>query len=423
MTKKIPFIISILILLSTLACGTAPHLPTLSGQPEPLENNQDATLLPTHAIDVTKKDGLPSQTEEEKPQQKTPGPSTPTAQFLAEFTDERMNHYCHPLPQANVYNHAIAGDKLYTTQIDAPSTLYEVDLESFERKQIASSEYPNGIIMDIQATDDWLFYIDAMEPGNRFDWDAYVVNLDTFQKQPITDPERTEKAIEQRSYALDDDVLYFTVLTQNENQQGYAKSAIVAFDLEDREYSSLISTENGDFLFSKLVVSDNFLVAEKRSFQKGKGVELYIYDLESHEVSILSPSDYIGHLSADKSWISWVNTTDQLNLYNTKTGEQPNLDEFPDDFLYQPMTLHDGFAVTYYTAPDGHDGWKIILYDINNSRFLSLEKESHDYSAISPTINSDKLHWFLGNIIPNSDSVIQYCEVDIDTLESWAGLP
>ncbi len=152
-----------------------------------------------------------------------------------------------------------------------PGTLYEIDLDDFERKQIARSEYPpNGIITNILADDDWVFYIDVMEPGNRFDWNAYVLDLDTLQKHTIAEPERTEKAIELRSFALEDDVLYFNVLTQNENQEGFQKSAIVAFDLEDGAYSTLLSTDSGDAVFTRLVVSDDLLVAEKKARCKKK---------------------------------------------------------------------------------------------------------------------------------------------------------
>ena len=316
MFKRILFLFSILILLTTFACKTIPELPAQPEQSEPIAGIQDSDIPATDDedlvdIDLEHKDDDEPETQAEET---TPEQTAPSIRFMVEFTDERMNHYCRPLPLANAHDYAITDDELYITFSDNPGTLYEIDLDDFERKQIARSEYPNGIITNILADDDWVFYIDAMEPGNRFDWNAYVLDLDTLQKHAITEPERTEKAIELRSFALEDDVLYFNVLTQNENQEGFQKSAIVAFDLEDGAYSTLLSTDSGDAVFTRLVVSDDLLVAEKSSLQKEKGVELYIYDLEDHDLSILSPADYVGFLSADEPWISWANTTGGLSL-------------------------------------------------------------------------------------------------------------
>lgn len=425
MFKRILFLFSILILLTTFACKTIPELPAQPEQSEPIAGIQDSDIPATDDedlvdIDLEHKDDDEPETQAEET---TPEQTAPSIRFMVEFTDERMNHYCRPLPLANAHDYAITDDELYITFSDNPGTLYEIDLDDFERKQIARSEYPNGIITNILADDDWVFYIDAMEPGNRFDWNAYVLDLDTLQKHAITEPERTEKAIELRSFALEDDVLYFNVLTQNENQEGFQKSAIVAFDLEDGAYSTLLSTDSGDAVFTRLVVSDDLLVAEKSSLQKEKGVELYIYDLEDHDLSILSPADYVGFLSADEPWISWANTTGGLSLYNAETGAQRNLTESPIDFLDASMTLHDDFALGYYTVQAGNGGWVIVFYDLDGARFLSLGREGLEYRVINPIVDSDELHWFLENVSLNAGPDVYHCEVEIDELESWAGMP
>lgn len=423
--KKMLFLCILVAILSVFAsCRTVPEQTTQPKQTEPVPVLQGSDLTPDSSdMPSTNDDEPETPTEEPTAEELTPEPSTSIAQFLVELTDEHFEQYCSPLPLANAHDYAISEGKLYTTFSDDPSTLYAIDLDDFERKAIASSEYPNGIITDIQSNDNWVFYIDMKEPGNRFDWNAYVVNLDTLEKQAITDPTQTEKAIELRSFALEDDVLYFNVLTRNENQEGYEKSSIVAFDLEDGAYSTLLSTDNGDAVFTKLVVSEDLLVAEKSSLQKGKGVELYIYILESYELSILNPADYVGFLSADEPWMSWANTAGGLSLYNAETGELRSLTESPIDYLDAPMTLHDDFALSYYTVQASNRGWAIVLYDLDDARFLIFGKEGLQYRVINPIVDSDELHWFLENVSLDAGPVVYHCEIDIDELKSWAGMP
>ena len=125
MFKRILFLFSILILLTTFACKTIPELPAQPEQSEPITGIQDSDIPATDVEDLVdidldhKDDDEPkTQAEETIPEQ-----ATPSIRFMVEFTDERMNQYCRPLPLANAHDYAITDDELYITFSDNPARL------------------------------------------------------------------------------------------------------------------------------------------------------------------------------------------------------------------------------------------------------------------------------------------------------------
>lgn len=161
-------------------------------------------------------------------------------------------------------------------------------------------------------SDDEKAFVYLRSSANTYVTGVVKTGEETYHLTP--DPEKVHVVFD--PVFVDDNTIYF--ITDYESEYSY----VAKFDLQSKEFFSVITIENESIETVKFSKSENVLYLAS---EKGVNDRLYRYDLSSERLTPLTlPVDVIGKIHVAESgaiYLLGVNGTKPVNIYHSKTGE------------------------------------------------------------------------------------------------------
>lgn len=410
MLRKTAVLITLCIFLFISACNKPNGIEPKTTETTPPEQSQT-----TRPPDLSSPE--PESTEPE------PIEAEQANTYFFNFDNDQAAKLCQPFTSKPAQLFPILNGKAFTSLSEAPDTVFQLDVQTMETTSIAKSVYEDGFIGDIQGNAKWVVYFDLIDPIATTEWKLVAVDLATQEKQIVLEPTGRDIYQWQKFFYLIDDVVYISMLKmpENESAQDYESSLILRYDLKEKQLETLVNRDYDGKYFGHLVATPDLLIVESLGLDKTSPAELYVYSLPGMDLKILKPERYQGNLALQAPLLAWKNdssqpVTSEFSLSNIATWEENTHAFSPVEDLYGQLAFFENTVLLTEKISYPIQGSAIVLYELNNERFVIMGHESHYMIYANPVVNGDTLYWIFKTNADLASPDYHLCTMPINDL-------
>lgn len=405
MFRKSVLFITLCIFFFMSACAKIDEI-----NPEPTETTPPEESQITITPDPTESE--PENVEPEKPNT-----------FFFNFDDTQMVKYCQAISSMPAQYFPVFRGNAITSLSEAPDTLFQIDLQTMNPTPIAKSDYEKGFIGEVQANTDWAVYFDLIDPVATTEWKLVAVDLDTQEKQIVLEPTGRDIYQWQKFFYLADDAVYISMLKfpEDETSQDYESALILRYDLKGKQLETLVSRDFDGNYFGHLVATPDLLIVESLGLDKTSPAELFVYSLPDMDLKVVKPERYQNQLTLQAPLLAWKNNpktpvTSGFSITDILYLEEKTYTFAPVENLHGQLAFFDNTVLLTEKITYPIQGLAIVLYELNNERFVILGHESPYMVFENPVVNEDKLYWTFKTNADSANPDYHFCTMQIDEL-------
>ncbi|WP_055069765.1 hypothetical protein [Clostridium massiliamazoniense] len=321
--------------------------------------------------------------------------------------------------------------------------IYKYNTKEEKEDHITTLIDKNKDVFEIIANDKWLIWGESETWENEekifYKWDIFFkdLNKESTDIKKIDSGEFNRFKSEQRnfnslipdSFCIENDKFLYRKIIRSEHKNNniisdLVTSELVLYDLNSNKLSTIYGLGDVSIeLISNPKISDNIIAFEKRTLPDGKGIfkrtEIYTYNILNGEVKKIIESKNVISFDLNKKNLIVLSGNSDLSIYicNLKDNKKINLlykgskaekyicDKNELSEIYSIEFVDDNNIIINYRPIENKLG--ILVYNLSNKRFYSLEEDINDYiednKYDNPLINvnvfQDEIRIQIGNYI------------------------
>jgi len=337
-----------------------------------------------------------------------------------------------PLPDNDV--HAIVNDTkisqltidndyLYWTRHD-DNKLYRIPLQGGEKEVLAVSDYDHGqfSVMPFVRTGQWLVVMDTptgREEGRT--WKVRAFNLETHSEHVLFRAE--QDAISWPGPEIQGDENGRIVVTYNHSseQENCAENVLAVIDLDTEDISILDKgCAEGRYMWvfagisGPYVVADRYLPEEKRKTSKGTTSDIFLFNLNTREVTQLTHNSRSSMPDISGHWVAWKSsprfTFGETIIYNIDTDNRYLVDipDIPGVHGYRAPRLSSERWLYWRSTKSGEP---VFVFDLENQLLVEVVPASDTQAIRNRVIFGNIMAWERMPLHIISESVIEWREL------------
>lgn len=321
--------------------------------------------------------------------------------------------------------------------------IYKYNTKEEKEELITTLVDKNKDVFELIANDKWLIWGESETWENEekifYKWDIFfkdlskestdIKKIDSGEFNRFKSEQRNFNSLIPDSFRIENDKFLYRKIIRSEHKNNniisdLVTSELVLYDLSSNKLSTIYGLGDVSIeLISNPKISENIIAFEKRTLPDEKGIfkrtEIYTYNILSGEVKKIIESKNVISFDLNKNNLIVLSGNSDLSIYicNLKDNKKINLlykgskaekyicDKNELSEIYSIEFVDDNNIIISYRPIENKLG--ILVYNLSNKRFYSLEEDVNDYiednKYDNPLINvnvfQDEIRIQIGNYI------------------------